>query len=56
MTFVTVEMQQQVPYYLHLLVFSSKEFHKMAFFAPGLFQVLGRTYYLEENTRKNAQY
>lgn len=41
-------MQKQVPSYLHLLIFSSKEFHKMAFFPPGLFQVLGRTYYLEK--------
>lgn len=31
----------------YLLVFSSKEFHKVAFLAPGLFQVLGGTYYLK---------
>lgn len=44
------EMQgqsEQEPHYPDLLVFSSKEFHKMAFFAPGLFQVLGRAYYLK---------
>ncbi len=38
---------EQVRHYPHLLVFSSKELHEVAFFAPGLFQVLGRAYNLK---------
>lgn len=44
---ISVRTEVCVFSYSDLLVFSSKEFHKMAFFAPGLFQVLGRAYYLK---------
>lgn len=38
---------EHVPHLQDLLVLCSKELHKMTFFAPGFFQVLGGAYYLE---------
>lgn len=49
------ETQGQSKRAKNVLVFSSEEFDKMAFFAPGLFQVLGRAHDLKKKTNKNKQ-